>query len=250
MELLRGITRRQEPVRLKTLCEAMRMKPSTAHNLLRTLASEGFVVSTDKGYVPGPALAELAGTSRDRAAAAHLEQAVLSLAAQFPEATVTYAEPRTRALAVVIRRRPEDGPAVDYPRDAALSYFATISGLVWLACSGPSERRRLLDAPLFEDEGLPLWKDRKRLETALDGLRTEDGGALPFQLEQSRRVAVLVRDAAGRPRGALGLCLPVNPDRPSSAPAADTLLNRLRGALARRAGPPTPPYTDRKDSAA
>lgn len=232
-EALQVVGRHGAPMRLKTFCAVTRTKPSTAHNLLRTLSAGGFLVSTDNGYVLGPSLAELAMKARNRELEGIVERAIVDLAALHPTAIVTYTEPRAHALAVIMRHRPEDDGRVERPRGDTLSYFATISGLVWMACAGESEEKRLLNSSMYEDEGVPLWKERASLESTLKELRKHDGGSLPLEVKQSRRVAVPVRDEAGVLRGLLGISLPVDPGRPAAVPSEEALVGQLRDALQR-----------------
>ncbi|MFW5857046.1 MAG: helix-turn-helix domain-containing protein, partial [Planctomycetota bacterium] len=79
-------------LRLADLCERTGLKSPTAHNLVRTLASRGFVEKRPGGrYRVGPAVAALAERGRERGFQAAVRDTLRDLGHALPATTLTFA---------------------------------------------------------------------------------------------------------------------------------------------------------------
>ncbi|MBN2450622.1 MAG: helix-turn-helix domain-containing protein [Lentisphaeria bacterium] len=230
LDLLRLLVAAEGGMSLPEIVSAAGLKRPTAHNLLRTLASRGFVVRERGVYRPGPAIAVLAAEAVSGAFLRHAEAAVRVLAGRLPGAIVSFCEPVGTEVLVRFHLFPAQ-TLVQRPAGSVFSPYQTASGLAFLAHADPEQRQGVQLRHPFEVEGIGIWQTPARLEAFLAEVRARGYVLPPFCSGSTFRLAawpVLGRD--GRLRGMFGAAWQVVSGSGGDGTAA--VLSALRDAAA------------------
>lgn len=146
---------------------------STAHNLLSTLAADGFAerLSSPARYRIGPAIQDLASRQLTSAWASGLDEAVRQVACRWPKATVVQCDLVAGEIVAQRRCSPDIPGRLQRPAHQAMSPYTSASGLCWLAF-GPAEDRRAIESrfPLADYAG-HCWGSGKELSEHLASIR-------------------------------------------------------------------------------
>ncbi len=204
LDLLRLLAESHGGMRLVDLVAATGLKRPTVHNLLRTLASRGFVTNDDGVYRVGPAVHLLAAEDASREFLRHAEAAVTQLGERLPDAIVSFCEP----VGCEVLVRHHLFPKRMLMRRTSSSVFLpyqTASGLAFLAYADPETRHGVQMRHPFEVEAIQLWQTESRLEKFLKEVRTKGYVLPPFSAKSDFRVAAWpILAAGGKLLGVLG----------------------------------------------
>lgn len=229
LDLLKLLAESNGVMKLADIAAATGLKRPTAHNLLRTLSSRGFVVSEDGVFTLGPALFQLAAAATGGELLKRAETAVKRLAALLPNGIVSFCEPVGDELLVRFHLFPDK--MLMQRNSRFFSPYDSASGLAFLAHADPETRQRVQLRHPFESEGRPAWRNEDELEAFLREVRAKGHVLPPANLYAKFRVSALpVISDAGRFLGALGVAWHVVPGCPEDM--ADKAVAAMRQVAA------------------
>lgn len=164
LDILQRAGNSENGIRVIDAAEALNVKLPTAHNLIKTLASRGFLRKNESGsYVIGASVIDLTESSIRKSRFAEIEKAVRHIAAEIPEAVVIFAEPSYGKIYSRIRMSPDIPGKLQTP-DAPMLPYSTASGLLHMAF-GPTElKHELMKEFPFHENGIAIWKSILALE--------------------------------------------------------------------------------------
>lgn len=158
LDILRLATQAPNGLRLGELAEAMDLKKSTAHNLVRSLCARGFLVKDSANrFLPGVAIQELARLSRSNLALNEATKQLRELRKVFPEATLTFSELAPNAIHCRLRMSPDRPGEVQHPLECHYTpYVAATAVCLQATGSNASEFERHFP---FQEHGVTRWEN-------------------------------------------------------------------------------------------
>jgi DNA-binding IclR family transcriptional regulator len=162
--------------------------------------------------VVGPAARALAAAGGQQVLEQRVEAALRALAAHWPQATITVAQPLNREIVTHLRSSPEQAGALQRPAHLTLPPYTSASALVFEAFWSDGERAAYQQQFPFAEYGRGYWGQLARHERFLALIRRR--GHAVLDLKDGRlRAAAPVFDEAQVIRFVLGVALPT--PRPS-----------------------------------
>ncbi len=227
LEILERVAAAPEGLSLAALAEAMGLKPTTIHNLARTLVATGYLAKRTRPtrYTLGPAVGRLARLSQHRFLDQALVEAVRALADAFADATVTSSQAIGTEVVAVLRISPERPGVLEQPAHQVMSPYHSASALVFQAFWPGETREAYRRRYPFEEYGRGRWGSLSDLEAFLDQVR--GAGAVVLEPNGESR---LLRVAAPvySPRQELVACFGVSmPGDAVERPATGALAERV-----------------------
>ena len=209
MEILKMIGSSASGCRVEEICAAMKLKPPTVYNIIRTLAAGGFVERHNRSLRLGREFRRLAGVREGVLLEDAAEAELLALYQRIPRGTVIFGI-ATRQGVEQTHRISFDRPGViqNLPNEIMHPY-ATAAGLIGLAFA--DEESFLLQSEKwpFAEFGAHLWKSRAELDVFLEQVRREKMALSPFDRDLFWRISGAVTDGAGRLHAVIGVSIPV-----------------------------------------
>ncbi|MFA9479280.1 IclR family transcriptional regulator [Phycisphaerales bacterium AB-hyl4] len=203
--VLELLSQAENGLSLQELCDRLTMKPPTMHNLLRTLATRGYVDKTRRPvrYRLGSGPQALVQRQSRRGLLRRVEAMLPRLVQALPMVDqVQYAEAVGGEVLTVLRVDRVQPERMQRPH-STLSAYGSASGLVfhayWPAEQRDAHRRRYP----FEESANALWPSVSALDAYLAQVR-QLGYAVPPSSSRSWRMAAPVFGADGQLAGALG----------------------------------------------
>lgn len=211
LDLLRLLAESDGGMRMPEILKATGLKQPTAHNLLRTLASRGFVANDGGVYRVGPAVHTLAAEAASSAFLRQAEAAVRHLAKLLPEAIVSFCEPVGGEMLVRFHLFPER--SLMQRGERVFPPYQSASGLALLSHADPETRQSVQLRHPFEVEGVRVWQNEAKLEKFLKEARAKGYVVPPSNANAKFRVAARPNlSESGKLLGALGAAWHVAPD--------------------------------------
>lgn len=213
--LTRGITilemlsEAKDGLRLKEISEALGVKASTAHNLLRTLVAKNMVGKKGKSiYVLGDGIIALAQDFKAPELITLAETEIRKMANLFKNSTITYAEPVGAEICYKLRMSPDQRGVMQYPESQTFHPYVNASGLAVLAFGSAETLEYVYERHPFFEFAARVWGRPLELDTYIKKIRETGLSVCPFERERSFRVACPVYDGNGVLRGILGVSTP------------------------------------------
>ncbi|HAU37578.1 MAG TPA: transcriptional regulator [Phycisphaerales bacterium] len=205
LDILDLIAQFPEGLTVKELAGRMGLRPSTAHNLVRTLAAREYLqkVSHPTRYRLGSALVELTRRRVSHRLHARAAEVLVGLFEKLPCATLVFCESLGGQVVATLRMSPERPGVLERPTGRAVHPYGAASSLVFQAYWPAEQREEFRRAHPFWEHGAHLWKDADSLERFLAGVR-QTGHAAPPCGDGIYRVAAPVFSPAGELLAALG----------------------------------------------
>lgn len=156
LDILRAATEAPNGMRLNELAEAMDMKKTTAHNLIRTLCARGFLVKDSASrFLPGVAIQELARLSRSNITLNEATKQLRELRRAFPKAVITFSELTPNAVLCRLRMSPDRPGEIQHPLECHFTPYVSPTAVCLQATSANAaefERRFT-----FQEYGASRW---------------------------------------------------------------------------------------------
>lgn len=204
LDMLTALAKSEDGLRLNDVAEALKLSPSTAHNLIKTMRLKGFVEKGKDGkFRLGPVLFEIAGSKGGDAFQAKISAAVKSIVSKFPEAIATFSETAGAEIAVSLRMSPELPGVLQKPSGRSFKLYSSVAGLVHLAFADEEAKSWLQLERSFSEEGKLNWGEEARLQAFLKEARLQAFVENPFRDDDALRLGVPAFDSNGSFRGAL-----------------------------------------------
>ena len=208
LDIIIAVSESGDGLRLNEISEALGLKQSTAHNLVKTLKMKGFVEKCEDGRLRlGGVLGRLSGNDGASKLHAVMAKAMLALSAKLPMAVLTFSVAQGADVSVVLRVSGDAPGLVQRPQSMNFHLYYNVSAL---ACLAFAEQEKLswlrLNHP-FMEEGAKHWKDVKALEGYLEDTRRQGYAASPFDESGELRAAAPLRSSSGLFLGCIGLSI-------------------------------------------
>jgi IclR family transcriptional regulator, KDG regulon repressor len=173
LDLLECVARSENGLTLKQMSGGLRLKPPTAHNLVRTLVVKGYLEKSLSGtvYQLGPAAMELSQSVWLRKMMQKAEGEVQSLFGLLAGATVVFSEHFGGQMMLRLRMSSERPGTVQRPSDTPMSPYGSASGLVYQAFCGNEQLDNFRQRFPLSEFGGHLWKSEKDLNEYLISTR-------------------------------------------------------------------------------
>jgi DNA-binding IclR family transcriptional regulator len=157
LDILRAATQAPNGVRLNELCEALDLKKSTAHNLMRTLCARGFLVKDSANrFLPGVAIQELARLRRSNMVINAASKQIRLLRKAFPRATLTFSELAPNAIHCRLRMSADRPGELQHPLEYLFAPYVTATA-VCLQATGNNAAEFERHFP-FQEHGIARWE--------------------------------------------------------------------------------------------
>ena len=205
LDILTAVGAADDGLRLGEVAGQLGLKPSTAHNLVRTLVARGYLRRDPDGRLRvGPAVGRLHEQQADRLLLHQAAAAMQDLALRFPRMTLTFAEIAGSEVAFSLRMSPDRPCVLQRPAGQTFHPYANASGLACLAFATAEQVRPVRERFGFYEFGAHLWGTPERFAAALAEMRQAGVAALPFEGQETFRFAAPVFTGDGLFVGALG----------------------------------------------
>ncbi len=226
---------------LQQLSQELDLKPTTVHNLLRTLMARSYVekLSNPTRYTLGVSLIELVEQYRGRDLQRRVGKAMTGIFAHFSYARVTYSEAISGEVFLKLRITPERPGLLERPWNSIMLPYTSASVLLFQAFWQTDQRQLYNQRYPFEEYGAHLWQNEAKLEEFLAAVRTLNYAAPPVERNGLVRVAVPVFDSGHHIVGALGAAATValaNDEDPQNCQAIEKIRSEFVQALTTAAG--------------
>lgn len=206
IDILELVGEANDGLKLKDICAKLDLKIPTAHNLLKTLVSRGFLTKdAETVYFLGPRLKELGTVEVQNRFFSNMEELFLALRKKFPDSIVVYSEYFSGEIRVLTRMIPEN-KSIQHPH-SVLKMYSSASGLVYMAFSDKHERSNIGLANPFWEHGAHLWGSPEKLEAYIDEVGKSGVAIYPFREDDYFRFALPVFTKGDCLKGALGVSL-------------------------------------------
>jgi DNA-binding IclR family transcriptional regulator len=218
LEILERVGQSEEGLTLTQLARQVKLNPTTAHNLARTLAGAGYLYKAGRGakYQLGSRIEELSQMQRRRNLLAGARETLLELADRMPEATLTFSEAVGREVVARLRVSPERPDTCQEPGHQVMAPYTSATSLAFQAFWRDQQRRAYLRSYPFEEYATAHWDSPEQLDAFLAKARGRGAIVLSDRYSKGLRVAVPVMSAGHELLAVLGLAL-----GPEAAPQDD-----------------------------
>jgi len=171
LDIVEALTHSDHGLGLGEISERVGLKRTTAHNLLRTLRSRGYVgKDLGGGYCLGPAFEEIFQSRFSRGVLARGEMALKGLSRLFPGGTVTLSELVGSEIVCRLRISPDAPGVARRPVAMTLGAFGSATGLCFQAFND-TFRAALGAEGMFEEAGQPFPGSREDFRKAVSEAR-------------------------------------------------------------------------------
>ena len=207
LDVLALVVNAQDGLRVRDVARVAGLKPSVAHNVLRTLTVKGFVKRDAAApvYRPGPRLYGLLSAREERPSLDRVEASMRRLLDSLPDATVSFAQPVNGEIAVRRRLSSDHCGVIQKPSAFFHAPYSSASGLAVLAfCSEECYLTLQQHHPLLE-EGARLWSPPSRLDAYLACVRKQGYALHPSANEKRIAIACPVWNERQDFLGVLGI---------------------------------------------
>lgn len=215
LDILRVIAENEGPVKLSELSALMGIKPTTAHNLIRTLCARDFLIKdNDNRYSLGPAVADIAQYYQDRGLQQKASTIMQDLVRQLEFSTITFAELIGPEIHLVMRYSPDRPFVLQKPQGQTFQPYANASGLAALAFSEDIKLEQLNVRYPYSEFGSHLWKEEEKLNNFLAQVKKQGYAITPFDTDKTLRIAAPILDKKGKLIAILGSSTPATHAEP------------------------------------
>jgi len=204
IEIVELVARSESGLSLPEICEGLGLKQPTAHNLIRTLVSRGYLEKTQRPvrYRLGASAGRLAGQYADHALVRRASKVMTALFEQLDEilqppfgrdcdTTITLARDVAGEVTMALRVWPDRPTVIERPGRSYHPY-GSAAALVFQAYWDPEERRQFRQRHAFWEFGQSLWQTEQRLDAFLEEVRAVGYAAPQIHGPDVLRVAVPV----------------------------------------------------------
>lgn len=228
LDILSAVAEAPRGLSLRDLSDTLKLKPTTLHNLARTLALRGYLTKAGKPpvYRLGPMPFQLTAAGSDQLAVA--EKAVRAVSEKCPWASVLYSEWIGSAVITVLRCDPDRPGILQRPRNEMHSPYASATLLAFQAFCTREQLSALRSRYPLAEFGQGYWSSGRKLDKWLAGVR-KSGECIPeVGDKQLLRIALPMRNQHGALTGILGASI-----HDATAKQRRALASALRQAVRR-----------------
>lgn len=172
LDILQYVASQHSGIRLNELAAHFGMKPTTVHNILRTLRSRGFLEKDScSRFRIGPAFLAVAACRQSDGIMSGAEDQLKKLASAYPEAVITFSEMTESVVACRRRVSPDRPGEVQIPINRTFPPYSTVTGIAMIIFGGTDPEIIEQRWP-FSEFGLPFWKSRAEFDSAAEQFRS------------------------------------------------------------------------------
>jgi len=153
LDILVEVGHNEQGITLRDLAVRLNLKTPTAHNLVRTMKSKGFIQQQPGArYILGPAFFELTSRHQESSLIAEAEKAVRALfVGMNQKATITFVEMIGGELQTSLRMSPDQPAIIQKPRRQTLNPYASATVIVFHAYAAEDEKEALQERYPFQE---------------------------------------------------------------------------------------------------
>lgn len=153
LDILIEVGHNERGITLRDLAARLNLKTPTAHNLVRTMKSKGFIQQLSGArYVLGPALFDLTSMYQESLLMAEAEKVVRSLfAGMNQKATITFIELVGGEMLTAMRMSPDQPGIIQKPRRQTLNPYASATAVIFHAYASEEEKKALQERYPFQE---------------------------------------------------------------------------------------------------
>lgn len=207
MDVLVLLAETADGLRVKDVAEKAGIKPSVAHNVLRTLRVRGFVERDVRApvYRLGPRIAELQTHNADHAFFQRVENAMLSLLTALPDSTATFSRPVNGEIMTLRRLNANNFGVVQKPSGFSLGLYTSASGMAVMAFCSEECYLALQQNHPFLEEAAHIWSSPGTFDERLEKIRRQGYAIHPCADEKRFASACPIYDEKLQFAGVLGV---------------------------------------------
>lgn len=159
-------------IRLNDITESLGLKKTTAHNLVRTLRARGFLEKDSANrFCAGPAIQALAQKYYGNKLLAAAEAGLRRMAAEIPEATLTFTELTPGAILTRLRMSPDRPGEVQRPNGLVVMPYITATAVCLQATAANALEYE--EKMPFEEYGAGAWGSPGKFNAAKERARRD-----------------------------------------------------------------------------
>lgn len=194
---------------LQQISRELDLRPTTVHNLVRTLEARGYVTKLSKPtrYTLGTTVIDLARQYMEQELQCGAARAVNTVFTRFSNARATYSEYIGGEVVLRLRMTPERPSLLERPWNSVMLPYVSASGLVFQAYWSFRQQQANLQRYPFTEYGAHVWQTEERLQAFLAEVRERGYAAPPIGQSGLVPVAVPIFFSGDEIAGALGAAM-------------------------------------------
>ena len=206
LDVLDLISRSENGMKVNDVAEELGLKVTTAHNLIRTLASKSYLekITSPLAYVIGSSVKNLYENSQGINTDAYLKNAMKILADKLSNTVLTYSLVEDKQIVVRYRISPDRAGKIQEPRNQLFNLYGSASGIATMAFMNPDEVIEMRELFPFHEHGIYLWQSPEKLDEYLEQTRVQGYALTPFPKQESFRVACPLKNKKDELLGIVG----------------------------------------------
>jgi len=207
LDVLTLLAAANDGLRVKDVAEKAQIKPSVAHNVLRTLRVKGFVERDVQVpvYRLGPRVAGLVRHQDDNSLFKRVETAMGALLAALPDATVTFTRAVNGEIIVERRLNAQNYGIMQKPAGFSLGLYSSASGLAIMAFSSEECYLALQQHHPLMEEATHIWSPPEAFDQCLKTIRNQGYAVHPHTDARRLAAASPLYDANRQFAGVIGV---------------------------------------------
>jgi DNA-binding IclR family transcriptional regulator len=208
--ILGQIARSDDGLTLQDISRSVGLKPTTAHNLIRTLASQGFVEKTLRPvrYRVGPMLDDLSSLHRRKMVMRRVPAVLRGLFNSLDRATVVFAQVAGGDIRKSMRINAERPSVIEYPQDVFQHPYVSASALLIQSLWTEEERVVYRNRYPFLEYGAHAWGTMDRFDEQMEAVRAKGYAVVDLEKRGVFAVSAPVTGSDGQVLGAIGGNIP------------------------------------------
>ena len=211
LTILEQIARSESGLSLQELSRRVGLKPTTVHNLVRTLVSQGFVEKVPRPvrYRVGSAVEDLAGLRKSGLLLGRVPAAMTDLFNVLGDATTVFAQVvggDIRKVMRIIRERPG---ILEHPQDVSLHPYVSASALLFQSLWMEEERVAYRKRYPFWEYGAHAWGTEERFDAEMEATRLRGFAFVDIEKTGVYTMASPITGAGGQVLAAIGATIPL-----------------------------------------
>lgn len=237
--ILDQIARSDDGLTLQDLSRNVGLKPTTAHNLVRTLISHGFLEKTPRPvrYRVGTSLDDLAGLRRKKLILRRVPVALRMLCDSLDRATVVFAQIVGGDILKSMRINAERPAVIEYPQGVSQHPYVSASALLIQSLWSEEERVAYRDRYPFLEYGAHVWGTQERFDEQMEAVRRNGYAVVDIDKGGVFKVAAPVTGPDGQVLAAIGANIPLErASGPQRRRLVEEVLKAAANLSARAAG--------------
>ncbi len=167
-EIVEAVARSEEGLTLNEISLQVKLKTTTAYNILRTFCVTGWLEKDSEGrYFIGSGLLSVVRAGNGSAVLAQTIPVLLELNEQFPDGTLTFSEFAVDGIWCRLRMSPDRPGMIQRRVLQRFTPYTSATGIVFQALMSEEEFAPVAELYPFYEYNQKIWNDEKEFESHL-----------------------------------------------------------------------------------